>query len=137
MCLKLCESHLYSSKFFLADSHVLGKNSVDVVIDLVAGKQWPEFLDILKPGGRCAVAGAIGGSLVELDIRTLYLKDLSLLGCTVLEPDVFSNLIGYIESGSIKPIVAHTFPLEDIAKAQETFLSKKHTGKIVLTINVE
>ena len=76
---------------------VLGENSVDVVIDLVAGKQWPEFLDILKTQGRYAVSGAIGGALVALDIRSLYLKDLSFYGCTVLEPGVFQNLINYNE----------------------------------------
>ena len=114
-----------------------GPNSIDVVIDLVAGKQWSELLDVLKPGGRYAVAGAIGGPLVELDIRTLYLKDLSLFGCTVLEPQVFPNLISHIENGSIRPLVAHTFALDQITDAQETFLLKKHTGKIVLTIDNE
>lgn len=113
----------------------LGHNSVDVVIDLVAGAQWPELLDVLRPGGRYAVAGAIGGPLVELDVRTLYLKDLSLFGCTILEPEVFPNLIRQIENGSIKPLVARSFPLGQIVPAQEMFLQKKHTGKIVLTIN--
>jgi len=51
----------------------LGKNSVDVVIDLVAGDQWPKLLEVLKPKGRYAVSGAVGGALVELDIRTLYI----------------------------------------------------------------
>ncbi len=72
---------------------VPGLNSVDVVIDLVAGDKWPQYLEILRPGGRYAVAGAIAGPIVELDVRTLYLKDLSLFGCTVLEPEVFNNLI--------------------------------------------
>ncbi|MFQ5974552.1 MAG: zinc-binding dehydrogenase, partial [Alphaproteobacteria bacterium] len=112
----------------------LGRDSIDVVVDLVAGRQWPEFLDALRPGGRYAVAGAIGGPLVELDVRTLYLKDLSLFGCTVLEPDVFSNLIEHIECGRISPVVAETFPLEQIADAQAAFMSKKHVGKIVLTL---
>jgi len=113
----------------------LGSNSVDVVIDLVGGKSWPALLEILRPGGRYAVSGAIAGAFVELDLRTLYLKDLSFFGCTVLESNVFTKLIDHIESGNIKPIVAHTFPLEDIVKAQELFLLKKHIGKIVLTIN--
>lgn len=112
----------------------LGRDSVDVVIDLVAGPQWPELLDALRPGGRYAVAGAIGGSFVELDIRTLYLKDLSLFGCTVLESEVFSNLIEDIERGRIAPLVAETFPLEGIADAQTAFLSKNYIGKIVLTL---
>jgi len=112
----------------------LGSNSVDVVIDLVGGPQWTELLDILRPFGRYAVSGAIAGPLVELDIRTLYLKDLSFFGCTVLEPEVFGNLIAYIESGRIAPLVAQTFALKQINEAQASFQKKAHTGKIVLEV---
>ncbi|MEL0587439.1 MAG: zinc-binding dehydrogenase [Candidatus Thiodiazotropha sp. (ex. Lucinoma kazani)] len=69
----------------------LGKDSVDVVIDLVAGHKWPTLLEVLRTGGRYAVAGAIGGPIVELDVRTLYLKDISIFGCTMLEPQVFKK----------------------------------------------
>ena len=112
----------------------LSPDSVDVVIDLVAGEHFPKLLDVLRPGGRYVVSGAIGGPLVELDVRTLYLKDLSLFGCTVLDPEVFPSLIGYIEQGRISPVVARTFPLERIAEAQAAFLSKQHVGKLVLTL---
>lgn len=115
----------------------LGENTVDVVVDLVGGDTWPELLQILKPGGRYAVAGAIGGPIVSLDLRTLYLKDLSLFGCTVLEDSVFPNLISQIENGRIKPLVSQIFPLEDIIEAQKVFLQKKHTGKIVLSVAEE
>nr|WP_197064701.1 alcohol dehydrogenase family protein [Vibrio hyugaensis] len=112
----------------------LGNNSVDVVIDLVAGDQWPQFLEVLRPNGRYAVSGAIGGAMVELDVRTLYLKDLSFFGCTVLEPEVFGNLVHHIEQGNIKPLVAQTFPLEGINQAQAAFQEKGHVGKMVLTV---
>jgi len=112
----------------------LGANSIDAVIDLVAGPSWPALLDVMRPGGRYAVSGAIGGPIVELDVRTLYLKDLSFFGCTVLEPAVFPNLVALIERGAIKPLVAETFPLERIAEAQEAFQKKGHIGKIVLTV---
>ena len=111
-----------------------GSNSVDVVIDLVAGNKWPQYLEALRPGGRYAVAGAIAGPIVELDVRTLYLKDLSLFGCTVLEPEVFNNLIKRIEQGAVKPVVARSFTLEEICDAQTLFLKKRHVGKIVLKI---
>ena len=90
---------------------LLGQESVDVVIDVVGGSHWPELLEVLKRGGRYAAAGAIAGPVVALDLRTLYLKDLSLFGCTILERDVFGNLIGYIERGEIAPVLAKTFPL--------------------------
>jgi NADPH:quinone reductase-like Zn-dependent oxidoreductase len=112
----------------------LGPNSVDVVIDLVAGETFSSLLDVLDTGGRYAVAGAVAGPIVELDIRTLYLKDLSFFGCTVLEPEVFGSLINLIETSKIKPLVAETFALRDINAAQRAFAEKGYVGKIVLKV---
>ena len=110
----------------------LGEFSVDVVVDLVAGPQWPYLLDVLKRGGRYVTAGAIAGPIVELDVRTLYLKDLSFFGSTYQDASIFEKIIRYIENGEIKPVVAQSYPLKDIAQAQQDFLAKKHTGKLVL-----
>ena len=70
--------------------------------------------------------------MVTLDLRTLYLKDLSLFGGTIQDREVFGTLVGYIERGEIRPLVAATFPLAEIGAAQEAFLAKRHVGKIVL-----
>lgn len=113
-------------------AEALGPESVDVVVDLVAGRQWSDLIRVLKTGGRYAVAGAIGGAMVELDVRDLYLKDLSFFGCTVLEPEVFPSLVGYIERREVAPLVSGAFPLSEIAIAQEAFLTKRHLGKLVL-----
>lgn len=110
----------------------LGEGGIDVVIDLVGGPQWPSLLGVLRRGGRYAVAGAIAGPLVETDLRTLYLKDLTFFGCTFQQEIVFENLIQYIEANEIRPIVAKTYPLSDIRQAQTDFLEKAHTGKLVL-----
>ncbi|MFP6776406.1 MAG: zinc-binding dehydrogenase, partial [PS1 clade bacterium] len=110
----------------------INNESVDVVIDLVAGQEWGELLDVLKKGGRYAAAGAIAGPIVELDVRTLYLKDLTLMGCTFQDSQVFENLIGYIERNEIKPLVAKRYPLKEIVNAQKDFLAKNYVGKLVL-----
>lgn len=110
----------------------LGENAVDVVIDSVAGPGFGEMLKVLKRGGRYASCGAIAGPLVTLDVRTLYLKDLTLIGCTAWDESVFPNLVSYIERGEIRPLVARTFPLEQIVEAQREFTKKKHVGKLVL-----
>jgi NADPH:quinone reductase-like Zn-dependent oxidoreductase len=102
------------------------------VIDMVGGDQFGARLDALKRGGRYAVAGAIAGPIVDLDMRTLYLKDLRLVGCTILDPGVFANLVRYIEAGEIRPLVSCTYPLLQIVAAQQAFLTKRHIGKIVL-----
>ncbi len=110
----------------------LGRDSFDVVVDLVVGPGWPALLELLRTGGRYATAGAIAGPLVELDLRTLYLKDLSFFGCTYQPRVVFEHLIGYIERGEIRSLVAKTYPLKDIVAAQEDFIAKRYVGKLVL-----
>ena len=112
----------------------LGPNSVDAVVDLVGGNNWPVLLELLKRGGRYITSGAIAGPIVGLDLRTLYLKDLSILGATYQDKVVFRNLISYIENDEIKPQIAATFPLASIGEAQKMFLSKDFVGKIVLTV---
>ena len=110
----------------------LGQESVDVVVDNVGGKDFESMLQLLRRGGRYVSSGAIGGPIVNFDLRTFYLKDLTLVGCTAWDEPVFGNLVSYIEKNKIKPLVAKTFALRDIAKAQSEFLEKKHFGKFVL-----
>jgi NADPH:quinone reductase-like Zn-dependent oxidoreductase len=110
----------------------LGRTAVDVVVDLVGGPQTSRLLDVLRPGGRYAISGAIAGPMAEIDLRTLYLRDLSVFGCTFQEDEVFKNVVAYVERGEVQPVVTRTYPLAEIARAQEDFLRKKHTGKLVL-----
>ena len=110
----------------------IGEESIDVVIDIVAGETFPSLLKVLKRGRRYVSAGAIGGPLVSFDTRTFYLKDLQLIGCTAWDEPVLPSLVSYIEKNQIKPLLAKTFPLEMIAKAQQEFLLKKHVGNFVL-----
>ncbi len=110
----------------------LGEKSVDVIIDNVAGEGFGALLKLLGRGGRYASSGAIAGPMVMLDMRDFYLKDLNLIGCTAWDEPVFPNLVGYIERGEIRPLLAKTFALADIADAQREFLEKRHFGNFVL-----
>ena len=107
---------------------------VDVLADVVGGPFFASLLETIKRGGHYTTAGAIGGPIVPLDLRTLYLHDLTMHGATVLSPAVFGNLVGYIEKGEIRPIVAATYPLEDMAEAQTAFMKKEHVGAIVIEV---
>ena len=110
----------------------LGENSVSVVVDNVAGPSFPLMLKILQRGGRYVSSGAIAGPMVTLDMRDMYLKDILLIGCTAWDAPVFPDLISYIEAGEIRPLVAQTFPLAQIAEAQRQFMDKTHFGNFVL-----
>ena len=109
-----------------------GEESFDLVVDNVAGELFPVMLKLLKRGGIYTSSGAIAGAVVPLDMRDMYLKDITLIGTTAWDEPVFANIISYIEAGEIKPLVARTFPLADIAKAQEIFGKKDFIGNFVL-----
>lgn len=111
---------------------ILGAESVDVVIDNVGGAGFGRMLKVLRRGGRYVSSGAIAGPVVELDMRDMYLKDISIIGCTAWDAPVFPALVTYIEKGEIQPLLAATYPLDRIAEAQRAFQEKRHIGKIIL-----
>ena len=112
----------------------IGRDSVTVVADVVGGGLWPQLIEALARGGRYTCAGAIAGPMVELDLRTFYLNDLTFTGATIVPPGVFADLVGYIERGEIRPLLAETYPLAELARAQEAFIAKRHIGNIVVTM---
>ena len=108
---------------------------VDVFADVVGGPHFASLLEVIKRGGHYTTAGAIGGPIVDLDLRTLYLHDLTMHGATVLPPQVFANLVSYIEREEILPVVAQTFPLAEMHEAQKAFMTKQHVGAIVIDVS--
>lgn len=110
----------------------LGDETITVVADVVGGSYWPKLIDGLERGGRYVCSGAIAGPIVDFDLRTFYLRDLTFFGSTIIDPAVIKNLVGYIEAGDIKPALAATYPLDRLHDAQTAFIEKKHTGNIVV-----
>ena len=118
----------------LAAGALSATGGVDVFADVVGGDSFAALLETVRRGGHYTTAGAIAGPIVPLDLRTLYLHDLTMHGATVLPEKVFENLVGYIERREIEPVVAATFELERMAEAQSTFMDKEHVGAIVIEI---
>ncbi len=112
----------------------IGRNSVTVVADVVGGENWGELISVLTRKGRYVCSGAIAGPMVELDLRTLYLNDLTFLGCTVVPPGTFANLVRYIDQGELMPVVAAIYPLEKFKQAQQELIDKRHVGNLVIQV---
>ena len=105
---------------------------VDVAVDVVGGEEFGSVVDRLRDGGRLVTAGAIAGPVVPFDIRRLYLRQRTLIGSTMHTRADFAELAAVAAVGSIEPMVAATFPLRDIARAQERFVAKDFVGKLVI-----
>ena len=106
---------------------------ITVVADVVGGEMWPKLIDMLERGGRYTCSGAIAGPIVQFDLRTFYLRDLTFTGSTVNTPQNFFDVVKYIENGQIKPALAATYPLTELREAQQAFIDKRHAGNIVVT----
>ena len=106
---------------------------VDVALDVVGGPTFVALIDALRQGGRYSSSGAIAGPTVEFNLRQLIYKDLQLTGATIVPPGTMKRLVGLIEQGLLKPLLAQTFPLAELGAAQEAFMAKSHIGNIVVT----
>ena len=112
----------------------LADRAITVYLDTVGGSYFPQLLKKLQVGGRYITCGAIGGPLVQLDLRELIYKDLEMIGATRMQATVFQNLVNYLNQNLLKPVVARTFPLSQIKDAQQYFQSKSFCGKVVITL---
>lgn len=109
-----------------------GGEPIDVVADLVAGPMFNDLLRILRPEGRYTTSGAIAGPVVELDLRTMYLKHLELHGSSQGTRPAFRRLVDYIEQATVKPLLHGTYPLSEFHRAQQDFMSKGYIGNLVV-----
>jgi NADPH:quinone reductase-like Zn-dependent oxidoreductase len=109
-----------------------GGKPIDVVADLVAGPLFNDLLRVLRPEGRYATVGAIGGPVVQLDLRTLYLKHLEMHGSSQGTRGAFRRLVRYIEEGKIKALLGGVYRLSDFHRAQADFMAKGFVGKLVV-----
>ena len=108
------------------------RGGVDVVIDSV-GSTWPQSLECLRPGGRCVVFGATGGTDVQLPVRPFYFAQWSLLGTRMGSPADFAGLLSAVEHGAWCPVVDSVRPLDEAADALRQLRDGGHFGKLVLS----
>jgi NADPH:quinone reductase-like Zn-dependent oxidoreductase len=115
-----------------AVAEATGGRPIDVVADLVGGAMFNDLLRILRPEGRYTTAGAIAGPVVQLDLRTMYLKQLQLNGSSQGTRADFRRIVRYIEDGKIRPLVGGVYRLSEFHRAQTDFMAKDFVGKLVV-----
>ena len=105
---------------------------IDIALDVVGSSMFMPLVNALRQGGRYSTSGCIAGHMAEFDLRQLVYKDLQLTGATICPPGTMSRVVEMIETGALKPLLAETFPLAELAAAQQAFMQKTHVGNIVV-----
>jgi NADPH2:quinone reductase len=121
----------------------LSGGGVDVVLDPVGGDRFTDSLRSLKEGGRALVVGFTGGSIPEVKVNRLLLRNIEVVGAGwgayVMGSQERNAAIGkavaqMIDAGQIKPIVGAYFALEEAAEAFRLIDKRAALGKVVLTV---
>lgn len=106
---------------------------VNVVFENIADPVlFPKAFMALARFGRLVTAGAHGGGEVTLDVKRLYLYQLSVLGSLGFQlSDTISSLEAAAQ-GHFKAVIDEILPLEKAAEAHRRVASREGIGKIVL-----
>jgi NADPH:quinone reductase-like Zn-dependent oxidoreductase len=111
-----------------------GGEGVDVAVDSVGAATWGASLECLAKGGRLVTCGATAGPMTELDLRTLWRKQISLSGSTMASDEEFRQVMGLLADGKLRPVVDRVHPLREMQAAVERLESGSQFGKIVFEV---
>ncbi len=111
-----------------------GQKGVDVIFEHIGPEAWQKNLSCLARGGRMVTCGATSGPKAEMDIRTLYSKQMSILGSYMGSLSELKKALKLAEKGLLKPTLDQIFPLAEATAAHRRMESRQNFGKIVLKI---
>jgi NADPH:quinone reductase-like Zn-dependent oxidoreductase len=128
----VCGINHTSKDFFEEVRTLTAGRGVDVVLDCIGGEFWRKSLASLKRGGRLVTCGATAGGQTADDINAICSKELKIYGSTLGSREEFRQVISFLNTTRIKPLIDSVFPLEDAASAQRHLEQARQFGKIVL-----
>lgn len=124
----------YTKKDFSEEVKRITKGrGVDVVLEHIGPETFAKSLTCLVKKGRLVTCGVTSGPTVNFDLRFLFARQLSVIGCYMGGLREFKKVTALLDSGKVKPVVDKVFPLREARLALERMLKRENTGKIILT----
>lgn len=117
---------------------------VDVAIDCVGGEMMGKCLHYLSRGARWIMIAALGGTLTEIDLKNIYVRNVRIIGSTLrsrapeVKAEILASLVRevwpLVESGQVKPTIYRVLPITEAEAAQDILYRNENIGKVVLTV---
>jgi NADPH:quinone reductase-like Zn-dependent oxidoreductase len=111
-----------------------GRDGLDMAVEVVGAATWSTSVGALRPEGRLVVCGAASGAHVEIDLKQIYLNNLSVIGSTMGSPAEFEHVLGLLGAGAIRPVVDQIYPLAEACEAQRRLENREQFGKVLLKV---
>jgi len=118
-----------------------GGAPIDAVMDLVGGEMTDLFIDTMihdmkarTTYPRLSIAGASGGNISEILWTRIYLYQVQIFGVSHGTREEAEQLVEWIRSGELKPVLHAAFRLSELHAAERYFVSRgsNFLGKIVI-----
>jgi NADPH:quinone reductase-like Zn-dependent oxidoreductase len=109
-----------------------GRRGVDVVVDNVGQATLTDSMRAVARGGRIVIVGNTSGPKVEIDVRFLFTKQISLIGSTMGSHQDFYDVMELVWAGKLRPVLDRVMPLAEGKAAFEALERGEQFGKIVL-----
>lgn len=118
---------------------------VDLAIDCLGGPAVGACLAYLAHGARWIMIAALAGQMTEIDLKTVYVRNIRLVGSTLrsrapaVKAEILARIVRevypLIEAGSIRPTIHAILPIEEAEAAHELLYKSRSVGKVVLTVD--
>ncbi|AKD57982.1 quinone oxidoreductase family protein [Spirosoma radiotolerans] len=118
-----------------ASSNSVMSGCFDVIIDSAGGSGFAKLINVAAPGGRIAFFGGTTGNITDILPPKVFFKQLSIYGSTMGTEHEFADMLSFVDTHKIVPVVDEVLPLDEIEEAMKKMDSGKQFGKIVLKIN--
>ncbi|WFU60767.1 zinc-dependent alcohol dehydrogenase family protein [Bradyrhizobium brasilense] len=121
---------------------IAGPNGVRVVLDAVGGPAFVPLTAAMAPGGILIEYGGLSPEPTPFPLANVLGKSLTLRGYLVHEivrdparlTAAKAFILDGLADGTLRPIIARTFPFEEIVEAHRYLESNTQFGKIVVTV---
>ena len=117
---------------------------VDVAIDCLGGEYMGECLHYLSHGARWIMIAALAGTVTEIDLRNIYVRNVRIIGSTLrsrpvdVKAKILAELVDKvypkIESGEVKPTIFKVLPITEAKAAHALLQNGQQVGKVVLSV---
>jgi NADPH:quinone reductase-like Zn-dependent oxidoreductase len=106
---------------------------VDIAADSVGGQILAETMAAMARGGRIVNCGFTAGTQSDFDWANFRGRRLSLEWSFMGSNGYLNEVMKFVQTGQIKPVVHKVFPFEQVQDAHRAMINRENFGKIVLT----
>ena len=117
---------------------------VSIAIDCLGGAVMGECLPYLAHGARWIMIASLAGDLTEVNLRTVFVKNIRIIGSTLrsrtpevkaaLMAELVQNVWTMVSDGRVRPTIHAVLPITEVEEAHRILQTGGHSGKVVLKV---